>query len=211
MPSFDNFLIIGVDLAWSEDNYSTYSIIDSKLNLLHLSKFKSVEEFLSLLRSYQSQILKILIDAPLEIRNKNGIRSCDREFLKRGIPILPVNEQILKQKYSKFPGLKLRNGLEKIGIKYCGKVEENAFYEVYVYGILKIVYKNFPAYKKRREFIGHMENLLRDYGFKLPYHLEDHHQVDAIVSTIPWFEFARKNEQFSLYNNEGYCLFVPSG
>jgi len=211
LPSYDNFLIIGVDLAWSEDNCSTYCIVDGELNLLKLSKFRTVEEFLSVLHPYQNRILKILIDAPLEVKNKTSIRSCDKEFLKTGIPILPVNEQILQRKYPKFPGLKLRNALERMGIKYCGSLKESAFYEVYVYGVLKTIYEDFPPYKKRKGFINRMEKLLMDYGFKLSYSLEDHHQVDAIVSTIPWFEFARKNERFSLYNNEGYCLFVPSG
>lgn len=210
MPSFDNFLIIGVDLAWSEDNYSTYCIVDGGLNLLKLSRFKALEEFLSVLCIYQNRILKVLIDAPLEVKNKTGIRPCDRVFLKNGIPILPVNKEILRQRYPRFPGLKLRNALEGVGIKYCGSVKESAFYEVYVYGVLKTIYEDFPPYKKKKGFVNLIEKLLRDYGFKFSYSLGDHHQVDAIVSTIPWFEFVKRDKRFTLYNDKGYCLFVPS-
>ncbi|MDI6851701.1 MAG: hypothetical protein QMD82_07205 [bacterium] len=202
---FTNRIIIGLDPAWKKGRESYGVLIREDLfvkKAFSFYEFRELEEIMSMI---PSETKLIFVDAPLNLETGERVRVCDREFLKRGIPILPFNEEIMKNFYSPFFGFELRKFLEDKGFKYCGSFNENSFYEVYAFGNAMLVF----GIKRKLDFLKKWKKLLADFGFTGLKKIKSLHHIDALLSTLPFFVMKWNFDVFSLYRERGYCLFVP--
>lgn len=73
-------LYLGIDLAWSDNNFSALTILD-KNKLVDTVYLKSNEDILEYIKSINPD--KIGVDAPLEVLNNSGNRTIENSFFKR--------------------------------------------------------------------------------------------------------------------------------
>jgi len=202
---FTDKAIIGLDLAWKKGNRSYGVIVNDGLFVEKIFSFTGLSELEEVIEEIPSSIKLIFVDAPLNFEKEQKVRACDREFLKKGLPILPFNEKIMEKFYSPFLGLELRRFLESKGFTYCGSFSENSFYEVYAFGNAMLVF----GVKKKTDFLKNWKKLLFDFGFTGLSKLKNSHFIDALLSTLPYFVIKWNFDVFSLYKEKGYCIFVP--
>jgi len=200
-----NRVIIGLDPAWKKGKKSYGVLVREDLVVENSFSFKELSELEEAIQKIPTPIKLIFVDAPLHLEKGEKVRACDREFLKRGLPILPFNEKIMEKLYSPFFGIELRKFLEEKGFKYCGSFNENSFYEVYAFGNAMLAF----GIKSKSDFLKKWKKLLTDFGFMGLRKIKSPHHIDALLSTLPFFVTKWDFDVFSLFQERGYCLFVP--
>lgn len=209
---------IGVDLAWSENNYSGVCLLrDNKL--LYCDVIKDLDDIAEFINRHPEA--KVGIDAPLLVENISGNRDVEVEFLKdyskKKLGAYPVNRNLLSDKNGNIRGELLKN---KITQKLGGDL-----FEVYPHAtILECFHSSVLPYKKKKgrsiEFIkqqlmtllhylqselefGYELNINTLKGEKLK-HFED--KLDAIVCAYTLYYCDRN--PFKLYKD---IFMVPKG
>lgn len=197
-------LIIGLDLAWKAKNPSYGVLVSDGLEVLESFSFTNLAEFGEKINQNSSSQTLIFIDAPLHCDVSLGIRECDRKFLNYGIPILPVNHQILK-KYQPFLGFELKNFLISQSFEYCGTFDKNSFYEVYAFGNASLVF----GVRTKRELLRKWNTLFSELGFTNLHKITSIHHLDGLCCTLPYFITKWRFDIFDLYDKKEYCMFIP--
>ncbi|MAC84823.1 MAG: hypothetical protein CL624_11890, partial [Arcobacter sp.] len=89
-------LYIGIDLAWSENNYSGVTLLDDN-KIIYTGVVSNLNEVITFIKKYPDAILGV--DAPLVVNNKTGNRSIEIEFLKdyssKKLGVYPVNRNLM--------------------------------------------------------------------------------------------------------------------
>ena len=91
---------LGVDLAWSKNNFSALSILEDNI-LIQTVYLKSDDDILNYILEIKPD--KIGVDAPLEVLNSSGTRDIENSFLKDfakyKLGVYPVNKSIMDRLY----------------------------------------------------------------------------------------------------------------
>jgi predicted nuclease with RNAse H fold len=201
---FTDRFLIGVDLAWKRGKSSFFVVVSEDLKVLYASTFYEYADFFTEIKGFQG-ILNVFVDAPLCVEKNLKFRSCDKLFLKARIPILPVNESIIKTKYSPFSALSFREFLESRGFKYCGSFDENSFFEVYAFGNAALTF----GFKNKREFLKSWREAFQSLGFYNLDMIKSHHHIDALACVLPYFMEKWEFPVFKLLKEGEYCIFIP--
>lgn len=201
---FTDRFLIGVDLAWKKGNPSFFVVVSEDLKVLYASDFYDYANFLTQIKGFQG-ILNVFVDVPLSVEKGSKYRSCDKLFLKARIPILPINENIIRTKYSPFSGLSFREFLESRGFKYCGSFAENSFFEVYAFGNAALAF----GFKNKKEFLQNWREAFQSLGFYNLDVIKSHHHIDALACVLPYFMEKWEFPVFKLFKEGGFCIFVP--
>ena len=152
---------IGVDLAWSDNNYSGVALLeDNKLLELHL--LKGVYEIARFIKNFPDAI--VAVDAPLKVENDTGNREIEKEFLKdyssKKLGVYPVNRKLLSEKNGCIAGEELAlNITQKLGIN---------LFEVYPHvTIMNCFHGSVLPYKRKKgrntAFIKEQLEVLKKY------------------------------------------------
>ncbi|KAB7887902.1 DUF429 domain-containing protein [Poseidonibacter ostreae] len=204
-------LYIGIDLAWSENNYSGVTLLDDN-KIIYTGVVSNLNEVITFIKKYPDAILGV--DAPLVVNNKTGNRSIEIEFLKdyssKKLGVYPVNRNLML-KYSKvIVGEELvKNVPQKLG---------KELFEVYPHAtIMNCFHGTVLPYKRKKgrntEYIREQLKILQSYlqevvegdfykdidelkGIKLK-HYED--MLDSIVCAYTLF-YCQKNN-YKTYEN----------
>ncbi|MCS7186381.1 MAG: DUF309 domain-containing protein [Armatimonadota bacterium] len=100
---------MGVDLSASEKRFSGVCILKGLTAQTFL--LKTDDEIVELARGFRPEL--IAIDAPLSLPVSGGFRPCDKELLKRGIKVFPVNFGAMRQLTER--GIRLKTQFEAEG------------------------------------------------------------------------------------------------
>ncbi|MCS7266070.1 MAG: DUF309 domain-containing protein [Armatimonadetes bacterium] len=101
--------VMGIDLSANEKRSSGVCILNGLVAQTFLAK--SDEDLVGLAFQFKPKL--IAIDAPLSLPKEGGLRPCDRELIRRGIRIFPVNFGAMRELTKRGIGLKLQ--LERKG------------------------------------------------------------------------------------------------
>jgi predicted nuclease with RNAse H fold/predicted metal-dependent hydrolase len=103
---------MGIDLSASERRDSGVCLMDGLK--VQTFRVKRDDEIIALARKFRPKL--VAIDAPLSLPlSSEGLRQCDRELLRRGIRVFPLNFGAMKQLTER--GMRLKALLEPEGFK----------------------------------------------------------------------------------------------
>jgi len=213
-------LYLGIDLAWSENNFSALSLIDSN-KLIKTKYLKSNNDILNFIEEFKPD--KIGVDAPMEVLNESGNRDIENRFLKDfakyKLGVYPVNISIMDRLYGGCRACELFSKIDSYILR------ENLF-EVYPHAtILKAFTKDKVLPYKRKKgrdtaFIKTQLNILQEYISKVikqfkKYNIDEaktkelkeiEDKLDSIICAYTLF-LCDKNG----YNSYDNLLLVPKG
>jgi len=101
--------VMGIDLSASEKRFSGVCVLRGLKARTFL--LKNDDEIIALAKQVQPKL--VAIDAPLSLPTEGGFRQCDRELLKRGVPLFPVTFGPMKQLAER--GIRLKRRFESEG------------------------------------------------------------------------------------------------
>jgi len=103
---------MGIDLSASEKRDSGVCLMDGLK--VQTFRVKRDDEIIALARKFHPKL--VAVDAPLSLPlSSGGLRHCDRELLRRGIRVFPLNFGAMKQLTER--GMRLKALLEPEGFK----------------------------------------------------------------------------------------------
>ncbi len=103
---------MGIDLSANERRDSGICLMDDLK--VRTFRVRRDDEIIALARKFRPKL--VAIDAPLSLPlSREGLRQCDRELLKRGIRVFPLNFRAMKQLTER--GMRLKALLESEGFK----------------------------------------------------------------------------------------------
>ncbi|ADC65017.1 Protein of unknown function DUF429 [Ferroglobus placidus DSM 10642] len=143
-------MICGIDVGIKE---SFVAVVEGR-RIVYLGKLKD----LPLCEAYG-------IDAPLSY--EEPFRDCERELLKMGIPVIPLNTPFMK-------------ALHKKAVEIVEKIESRIIFEVYPYATRKLL--GFAYSKKRKEDRKKIEESLKKF-FDFEKELNEH-EIDALTAAL---------------------------
>ena len=143
-------MICGIDVGIKE---SFVAIVKGR-KVLYLGKLKD----LPICEAYG-------IDAPLSY--KEPFRDCEKELLKIGIPVIPLNTPFMKV-------------LHKKAVEIVEKIESGRVFEVYPYATRKLL--GFAYSKKKKEGRKKIEKKLREF-FDFEKELNEH-EIDSLTAAL---------------------------
>lgn len=162
---------IGIDLAWKLEprrGSTAIAVLDERGRLIEHALAASDEEIVEFAKKHCSQGCVLGIDAPLVVKNRIGMRECDRALLKmRGIPTYPASRLRLRNVFGGVRGEALVSRLNKIGIFLRDALESKskvkAAVEVYPYAALAALFGRGINYKrgKKSERIAGIRKLVK--------------------------------------------------
>lgn len=204
-------LYIGIDLAWSENNYSGVTLLDDN-KIIHTGVLSNLNEVISFIKKYPNAIIGV--DAPLIVNNQTGNRSIEIEFLKdyssKKLGVYPVNRNLMLKYSNVIVGEELvENVPQKLG---------KELFEVYPHAtIMNCFHGTVLPYKRKKgrntKYIREQLKILQSYlqkvlegdfykdidelkGIKLK-HYED--MLDSIVCAYTLF-YCQKNKHKTYEN-----------
>ncbi|MEA3497975.1 MAG: DUF429 domain-containing protein [Campylobacterota bacterium] len=152
---------IGIDLAWSQNNYSGVALLENN-KVVYVDILKTIDDISSFINTYPKA--KVGVDAPLVVPNKNGTRAIEKEFLKdfssKKLGIYPVNRTLLEKINGSIAGEDLRSKIyQKLGV---------SLFEVYPHvTIMQCFHGLVLPYKRKKgrntAFIKEQLNILQNY------------------------------------------------
>lgn len=152
---------IGVDLAWSENNYSGVALLEDE-KIIELKLIKGVENIAQFINLHPNAIVGV--DAPLVVENESGNREIEKEFLKdyssKKLGVYPVNRTLLTKQNKIIAGEVLASLIsQRVGDK---------LFEVYPHvTIMNLFHGNVLPYKRKSGrnvlFIKEQLNILQNY------------------------------------------------
>ncbi len=101
--------VMGIDLSASEKRASGVCILRNMKVKTFLAK--SDEDLLNFALQFQPKL--VAIDAPLSLPKEGSLRSCDRELIRLGIKVLPVNFGAMRKLTER--GIRLKMSFESKG------------------------------------------------------------------------------------------------
>jgi len=136
------------------------------------------------------------IDAPLSFPEKGALRECEKELLRRGIPLFPSGATFFRKIGEK--GIELARELKRRGAEV---------YEVYPYATRFILGIAPEAKKNRKDGLMKIEEELRSHlEFE---ELENHHLVDAALSALTVYLFLKGDAEV-ISGRDGNILIPAS-
>lgn len=183
--------VMGIDLSASERRDSGVCLMDN----LRVRTFRAKrdEEIIALVRKFRPKL--VAIDAPLSLPLSNeGLRQCDRELLKRGVRVFPVNFRAMKQLTER--GIRLKALLEAEGFKVI---------EVFPGGAQDVL--GLP--RKRNNLAGLREGL-RQLGLRGVKPDATHDEIDAVTAAyVGWLYLNGLAELISDGQGGGIVMPLP--
>jgi predicted RNase H-like nuclease len=168
-------VIIGIDLAWSRNNFSALTLLRDN-QLLNTVYLKSDKEILQFITTHRPDIIGV--DAALEVKNEIGNRIIEnmilKDFAKYKLGIYPINKKIMNKLYGGSRAEELFSQLSSYTLR------KNLF-EVYTHAtIIRCFTKNrVLPYKKKRgrttPFIKEQLQLLQEY-------------LDSVIYNMPLYD-----------------------
>jgi predicted RNase H-like nuclease len=154
---------LGIDLAWSKNNFSALTILEDN-KLIETVYLQSDEEILEYINQTMPDMIGV--DAALEVKNETGNRIIEnqilKEYAKYKLGVYPINKNIMDKLYG-------GNRAEELFAKLDNyKLRENLF-EVYTHAtILRCFTKDRVLPYKRKKgrttpFIKEQLEILQNY------------------------------------------------
>ncbi len=182
---------MGIDLSASERRDSGVCLMDN----LSVRTFRVLRdgEIIALAREFRPKL--VAVDAPLSLPlSREGLRQCDRELLKRGVRIFPVNFGAMKQLTER--GMRLKALLEAEGFKVI---------EVFPGGAQDVL--GLP--RKQRNLSGLREGL-RQLGLSGIKPDATHDEIDAVTAAyVGWLYLNGLAELVSDGQGGGIVMPLP--
>jgi predicted RNase H-like nuclease len=154
---------LGVDFAWSHNNFSALSLLENN-QLIETLYLQSDQEILDYIHTTKPD--KIGVDAALEVPNETGNRSIEnqilKDFAKYKLGVYPINRTIMQRLYGGNRAEELFSQLESYHLR------ENLF-EVYTHAtILRcFTHDHVLPYKRKKgrttPFIKEQLEILQSY------------------------------------------------
>ena len=200
-----SMLYIGIDLAWSENNYSGITLLEDN-KVIYSGVVSSLDKVIDFVKRYPNAIVGV--DAPLIVKNQTGNRTIEIEFLKdyssKKLGVYPVNRNLMLKYSSVIVGEELSKNIpQRLG---------KELFEVYPHAtIMNCFHGTVLPYKRKKgrntEYIRVQLKILQNYiqnvvhgdfyknidelkGIKLK-HYED--MLDSIVCAYTLF-YCEKNK-----------------
>lgn len=163
---------LGIDFAWSKNNYSALSLLDEN-NFLETVYIKDDQDILDYIQKIKPDIIGV--DAALEVKNETGNRIIEnsilKDFAKYKLGIYPINKNIMKKLYGGNRAQELFSKLNDFTLR------ENLF-EVYTHAtIIRCFTKDqvLPYKRKKgrttpfiKEQLGILQNYLNTVVIDMP-------------------------------------------
>ena len=227
---------IGVDLAWGvsspAEKGTAVCVIgpDGKVRCMEL--VTDDDQILTFCKGRENAWVGI--DAPLIVKNQEGLRACERALFDRGIRVLPSSRGYLTRKFGGCRGVELAGKLGTMGYSFpCSGGEDRLILEVYPYGALQVITgKKVPRYKKgpagkRREGALELLGLLRKWmPVEIPLSLDEEvndarpselkstmDKIDSLISVLCGYRhwiYSGKRTEILGDTKDGFIL-LPRG
>ncbi|MCX8174382.1 MAG: DUF429 domain-containing protein [Thermoplasmata archaeon] len=165
-------LAVGIDLAWTRKNPSALAVVSERLEVVDLVLRRTDAEILAFVESHDSERKIVCIDAPLIFPAEvMAFRKCETLLRKKGIRILPVQQEFCIRRFGCLRGQELVKMLEERGYKLSIRCQQKQIIEVYPHATWKRMLGNVPRYKnvaraKKREAIARMHRALVKAGLR---------------------------------------------
>lgn len=155
---------IGIDLAWSQNNFSGVALLEDD-EVVYCDTLQSMDEITHFINQHPDAIVGV--DAPLLVENETGNREAEKEFLRdfssKKLGVYPVNRTLLTKVNGYISG-------EILTSKISQKLGKTLF-EVYPHAtIMNCFHGKVLPYKRKvgrnTAFIKEQLNILQNYLLK---------------------------------------------
>jgi Uncharacterized conserved protein len=182
---------MGIDLSASEGRDSGVCLMDNLS--VRTFRAKRDDEIIALAREFRPKL--IAVDAPLSLSlSGKGLRQCDRELLKRGVRVLPVNFGAMKQLAER--GMRLKALFEAEGFKVI---------EVFPGGAQDVL-----GLPRKRRNLTRLREGLRQLGLKGIKPAATHDEIDAATAAyVGWLYLNGLAELISDGQGGGIVMPLP--
>jgi predicted RNase H-like nuclease len=171
-------LYLGVDLAWSKNNFSALTLMEDN-QFIETRYLQSDEEILEYIQKTKPDIIGV--DAALEVKNETGNRIIEnqilKDFAKYKLGVYPINKNIMEKLYG-------GNRAEELFQKLDEFILRKNLFEVYTHAtIIRCFTKDrILPYKRKKgrstpfikEQLEVLQNYLDDVVINMPkYNIKD--------------------------------------
>ncbi len=183
--------VMGIDLSASERRDSGVCLMDNLS--VRTFRVRRDDEIIALAKKFRPKL--VAVDAPLSLPlSSKGLRQCDRELLKRGVRVFPVNFGAMKQLTER--GMRLKVLLEAEGFKVI---------EVFPGGAQDVL--GLP--RKQSNLAGLREGLMQ-LGLKGINPDTTHDEIDAVTAAyVGWLYLNGLAELISDGQGGGIVMPLP--